>query len=58
MMGPEFFQTGMGRKFYEADVPKLIEAINRLATAIEKQNALVEDGKAAVTSTVNNDRCE
>lgn len=57
-MGPEFFQTGMGRKFYEADVPKLIEAINRLATAIEKQNALVEDGKTAVTSTVNNDRCE
>lgn len=34
-MGPDFFQTGMGRKFYEADVPELIKAINRLAAAVE-----------------------
>jgi hypothetical protein len=38
--GPEFFQTGMGRKFYEHDVPKMIEATNRLAAAIEEQNKL------------------
>lgn len=41
-MGPEFFQTGMGRKFYEADVPRIAKGIERLAAAIEKQNELTE----------------
>ncbi len=44
-MGPEFFQTQMGRKFYEADVPALIKAINRLADAIECSNAITEAQK-------------
>ena len=42
MMGPEFFQTRMGQKYYEHDIPALIEAVNRLADAIEKQNLLTE----------------
>jgi len=41
-MGPEFFQTGMGRKFYEADVPRIAKGIERLAAAVEKQNELME----------------
>lgn len=40
MMGPDFFQTGMGRKHYEHDIPELIKAVNRLAEAIEKNNIL------------------
>ncbi len=57
-MGPEFFQTGMGRKFYEADVPELINAINRLAAAVEKSNSLAEDGKKDIASPKSSDRCE
>ncbi len=33
--GPEFFQTMMGRKFYEHDVPKIVEALLRVAVALE-----------------------
>ncbi len=44
-MGPEFFQSHQGQKFYGADVPHLIEAINRLAEAIEQSNALLSGGR-------------
>ena len=32
----------MGKKYYEHDLPKLIESQNRLAEAIEKQNKINE----------------
>jgi len=38
----EFHNTMMGKKYYEHDLPKLIESQNRLAAAIEKQNQLNE----------------
>lgn len=38
----EFHKTLMGKKFYDADLPKLIQSINRLADALEKNNALRE----------------
>lgn len=38
MAGPEFFQTGMGRKFYESDVPRIAKALERIATALEARN--------------------
>ena len=34
--GPEFFQTIMGRKFYEADVPRALRALERIADALER----------------------
>lgn len=34
----EFYQTGYGRKFFEADLPKLIKAINRVGDQLEKFN--------------------
>jgi len=40
---PEFFQTLMGRKYYEHDLPEQTKAMNRLAKAIEKQNELKEE---------------
>ena len=49
-MGPEFFQTRMGQKFFEADVPNMIDAMNRLAKAIEEQNALMRSEKEVDTS--------
>lgn len=36
MSGPEFFQTPMGRKFFERDLPELITQLSRLATSIER----------------------
>jgi hypothetical protein len=33
----EFFQTVMGRKFYEADVPALIRKLDRIAAALEQK---------------------
>ena len=57
-MGPEFFQTQMGKKFYGADVPALIKVINRLADAIEKLNAIASNGEEVFASTADTDRCE
>jgi hypothetical protein len=37
-MGPQFHDTGYGRKFFERDLPELINAINRLANAVEQSN--------------------
>jgi len=33
----EFHNTLMGRKFYEADVPRIVKALERIATALENQ---------------------
>lgn len=44
-MGPEFCQTGYGKRFFEAQLPGLIDAINRLTDALEKQNELSEEEK-------------
>lgn len=40
MPGPEFFQTRMGQKFYEYDVPRLAEALERLADQLETFNRI------------------
>lgn len=34
--GPEFFQTIMGRKFYDSDVPSILRALERIASALER----------------------
>jgi hypothetical protein len=34
-----FFQTMMGKKFFEADVPRLVKALERIAEALEEKNA-------------------
>lgn len=41
-MGPEFFQTRMGQVFYEATVPRIATALERIADAMEKSNAKPE----------------
>lgn len=35
MAGPQFFQTVMGRRFYEGDVPRIASALTRIAEALE-----------------------
>lgn len=34
-MPPEFFQTPMGRRFYEHTVPELTKQLERIADALE-----------------------
>ena len=34
-MGPEFFQTPMGRTFFEHTMPELVKQITRVADALE-----------------------
>lgn len=36
----EFYQTVMGRRFFDAQLPNLIEAVNRLADAVEESNMI------------------
>ena len=43
MPGPEFFQTVMGQRFYEGTVPKLIDAVTRVADALESQKTIPMD---------------
>lgn len=40
-MNSEFYKTPMGKKYYERDLPALIESNNRMAKAQEEANALM-----------------
>ena len=42
-MSHEFFQTMMGRKFYEYDVPEIAKSLKRIATALEKINEIKDN---------------
>lgn len=46
VMGPEFYQTGYGKRFFELQLPSLIKAIDRLTDAVEKQNEKEEKRNA------------
>jgi len=35
---PQFHETGYGRKFFEADLPRLVRALERIATQLEANN--------------------
>ena len=41
--GPAFFQTRMGRKFYEADMPRLVTAIERLSERVLELTTAIEE---------------
>lgn len=37
MPGPEFHQTGYGRRFFESQLPDLIKGLNRVADSLESK---------------------
>lgn len=41
-MGPQFFETPAGRKFFGADLPKLIKAIEENTAELKRANDLKE----------------
>ena len=54
-----FFETVAGHRFTDGTVPALIEAINRLADAVEESNRLASANREEViASTEKSDRCE
>ncbi len=44
-MGPEFHLSPYGKSFFESQLPRLINAIDRLAAAIEEQNGKKKEEK-------------
>ncbi|MBC9786742.1 hypothetical protein H1S01_20165 [Heliobacterium chlorum] len=38
----EFYQTGLGRKFYERDVPKIAESLATIAEQLARLNLNIE----------------
>jgi len=40
---PQFHETHRGRKFFEADLPRLINALERVAEQLEKTNQSSSD---------------
>lgn len=39
----DFFQTRMGAKFFNADLPRLIKALERIATQLEERSQADDD---------------
>lgn len=39
-------ETGLGKRFFESQLPKLIKELGRIADALEKQNELKEKEKS------------
>ena len=44
-MGVSFHETMYGKRFFEHQLPKLIQAIENLSKSIEKQTKMKEDVK-------------
>jgi uncharacterized coiled-coil protein SlyX len=57
-MGPEFFQTAMGRKFYESDVPRIAAALEQIATALSSRAAPEVEARAARVDRIASDMSE
>lgn len=41
-MGPQFYQTMMGRKFFESDVPRMIAILQKMTLEMERMNQNME----------------
>jgi hypothetical protein len=56
MSGPQFFQTGCGRKFFDHDLPELIKAINRLGDQTEKFNGMMNNDFKLTSISVDGEK--
>jgi len=45
-VGPEFFQTGMGKMFYDSTMPQLVKEVRRLAEVMEAVGRELEELRA------------
>lgn len=49
MSGPEFFQTPMGKKYYQATMPRIAEALEKIGVALEVTNKVRTDSDKVET---------
>ena len=38
----DFYRTAAGRRFFETDIPALVEALQKISTQLEKSNEIKE----------------
>ena len=55
MSGPQFFETPAGRKFFQSDMPKLINAIEQLSKTISEAYKPVALPPSTTTAYVNDE---
>ena len=51
---PQFHETLRGKKFFEADLPRLIKALERVADQIEQANQSSSDTQTGQSGTEAN----
>lgn len=54
-MSDEFFRTRMGHTFYEGTMPRIADALERIARGIEEQNRLARIAVGEFEETKEND---
>jgi hypothetical protein len=50
-MGPEFFKTIMGRRFYEGDVPRIAKALEKIAKHLGEEPIKLPNGSMMLRNT-------
>ena len=58
MAGPEFFQTRMGQKFFEATAPRIAVALEDIAKEMKRANDLKEKERQEKEAAVENEMAE
>lgn len=48
--GPEFYQTGMGKGFYDVAIPKITKALESIAFELKRANCLKEKEMSYIES--------
>jgi hypothetical protein len=52
-MSPEFYQTIMGKRFYESTAPKIAESLEKIAVELKRQNDLKENENGDSNRTIS-----
>lgn len=54
-MGPKFFETKMGKQFYDGTMPRIAAALERIAAALEAQTNTRATGIDALARKIAED---
>ena len=56
MSGPEFFQTGYGRRFFDGQLPQLISALERLGNSTARLVDIIDNEIKLTSVTVDGEK--
>ena len=54
-MSPNFFQTMMGRKFFEGTIPSILFQVKRLNDNLERLISLLENNDRIISDAIKKD---